>query len=87
MILYVVARNMIFCRKLALWTPESTQKPHIDLPTKYEYIWGKVQKKIAYLTPKIMIKNFSKSIFSADEPLSPNQYWGSIDPIGAPKVI
>ena len=86
MILYVVARNMIFCRKLAFWTPKSTQKPHIDLPTKYEYIWGKV-KKIAFFTPKIMIKNFPKSFFSADEPLSPNQYWGSIDPIGAPKVI
>ena len=86
MILYVVVRNMIFCRKLAFWTPESTQKPHIDLPTQYEYIWGKV-KKIEFLTPKIMIKNFPKSTFSADEPLSPNQYWGSIDPIGAPKVL
>ena len=32
---------MIFGRKLALWTPESTQKPHIDppsAPTQYGFI-------------------------------------------------
>ena len=83
---YVVAGNMIFCRKLALWTSESTQKHHIDFPTWYDSIWGKV-KKIEFFIPKIMVKNFPKSIFSADEPLSPNRYGGSIDPIGAPKVL
>ena len=29
----ILAENMIFGRKLTLWTPESTQKPYIDLPT------------------------------------------------------
>ena len=37
-IFYRVAGNMIFGRKLALWTPESTQKPHIDPPTQYGFI-------------------------------------------------
>ena len=52
-------------------------------------IWPHLRKskKIEFLSPKIMVKNFPESIFSADEPLSPNQYWGSIDPIGAPKPL
>ena len=29
----IVAENIIFGRKLAIWAPESTQKPYIDLPT------------------------------------------------------
>ena len=29
----IVAGNMIFGRKSALWTPESPQKPYIDHPT------------------------------------------------------
>ena len=29
----IMTRNMIFGRKSALWTPESTQKPHIDHST------------------------------------------------------
>ena len=33
-----------------------------------------------------MIKIFGKSIFLADEVRPPNQYWGSIHPIGAPKT-
>ena len=33
-----------------------------------------------------MIKIFSKSICLADEVRPPNQYWGSIHPIGAPKT-
>ena len=32
-IFYVIAGYMISDRKLTLWTQESTQKPHIDLPT------------------------------------------------------
>ena len=76
---------MIFGRKLALWGPESTQKPYIDHPTQYGDIWQKV-KKIGFLTSKIVIKNFSKSIFFADEARPPNQYWGSIHHIGAPKA-
>ena len=60
---YKVAGNMIFCRKLALWTPESTQKPHIDFPTKYEYIWGKVKKNRIF-DPKNHDKKFSKVDFS-----------------------
>ena len=82
---YMVAGNMIFGRKLALWGPESTQKPYIDHPTQYGDIWQKV-KKIGFLTPKIVIKIFSKSIFFADEARPPNQYWGSIHHIGAPKA-
>ena len=30
---YIVAGNMIFGRKLTLWTPESPQKAYIDHPT------------------------------------------------------
>ena len=30
---YIVAGNMIFGRKSALWTPESPQKAYIDHPT------------------------------------------------------
>ena len=81
----IVAKNMIFGRKLAFWDPESTQKPYIDLPTWYGYISQKV-KKIVFSTSKIMVKNFSKPIFLADVVRRPNQYWGSIDPIGAPKT-
>ena len=29
----IVAKNMIFRRKLAVWAPKSTQKPYIDPPT------------------------------------------------------
>ena len=29
----IVAGNMIFGRKMALWTPKSPQKPYIDHPT------------------------------------------------------
>ena len=76
---------MIFGRKSAFWGPESIQKLYIDHPTQYGVIFLKV-KKIDFLTPKIMIKFFSKSIFLADEVLPPNQYWGSIHPIGAPKT-
>ena len=77
---------MIFCQKLALWTLKTTQKPYIDPPTKYDYNFGKM-KKIEFFTSKIKVKNFSESIFLADEHLSPNRYWGSIDPIGAPKPL
>ena len=82
----IFAKNMIFGRKLALWAPESTQKPYIDLPTWYGYISQKV-KKIVFSTSKIMVKNFSKPIFLADVVRPPNQYWGSIHPIGAPKAL
>ena len=77
---------MIFCRKLAYWTLKSTEKSYIDPPTKYDFILGKV-KKIVFLIPKIKVKNFSKLIFLVDESRSPNRYWGSIDPIGAPKPL
>ena len=30
---FIVAKNMIFGRKLAIWAPESTQKTYIDPPT------------------------------------------------------
>merc|ERR1712185_602673 len=65
--------------------PESTQKPYIDHPTQYGAILLKVEK-IVFLTPKIMIKFFWKSIFLADEVRLPNQHWGSIHHIGAPKT-
>ena len=58
----IVAGNMIFGRKSALWTPESPQKAYIDHPTWYGYILKKV-KKIAFFTSKISIKNFSGRIF------------------------
>ena len=77
---------MIFHRKLAFWTFESTQKSYIDSPTKYDLILGKV-KKIVFFTSKIMVKNFSKPIFPADVVRPANQYWGSIHPIGAPKAL
>ena len=82
---YIVAGNMIFCQKLALWTLETTQKPYIDPSTTYDCNWEKM-KKIVFFTSKIKVKNFSKSIFLADEVRPPNQYWGSIHPIGAPKT-
>ena len=53
---------MVFGRKSAFWGPESTQKPYIDYPTQYGAILKKVEK-IVFLTPKIMIKFFWKSIF------------------------
>ena len=68
MIFYIVAGNMIFYRKLAFWTFESTQKSYIDLPTKYDFILGKV-KKIVFLTPKIKVKIFQSRFFW---PMSPD---------------
>ena len=65
---YVVAGNMIFGRKLTLWTPESPQKAYIDHPTQYDRILRKI-KKIRFLTSKIKKKKF----FSAD-------YSGRCDP-------
>ena len=67
-IFYIVAGNMIFGRKLTLWTPESPQKAYIDHPTQYDRILRKI-KKIRFLTSKIKKKFF----FSAD-------YSGRCDP-------
>ena len=36
---YIVAGNMIFSRKSALWTPESPQKAYIDHPTQLGHIF------------------------------------------------
>ena len=36
---YIVAGNMIFGRKLVLWTPESTQKAYIEHPTQFGHIF------------------------------------------------
>ena len=82
----IVSGNMIFGRKWVLWTSQSIQKPYIDLPTQYGLNFEKV-KKIVFLISKIMIKNFPKSIFPADESRPPNRYRGSIHPIGAPKAL
>ena len=57
----IVAENMIFGRKLALWAPESTQKPYIDLPTQYGYISQKVKKNRIFHP-----KNHGKKFFEAD---------------------
>ena len=57
-----------------------------DHPTQYGVICLKVEKKNRFFRPKIMIIFFSKSICLADEVRPPNQYWGSIHPIGAPKT-
>ena len=76
---------MNFGRKRVLWTPQSTQKPYIDLPTQYGLNFQKI-KKIEFLISKIMIKKFPKSIFPADEFRPPNRYRGSIHPIGAPNT-
>ena len=83
---YIVAGNMIFGRKSALWTPESPQKAYIDHPTWYGYILKKV-KKIAFFTSKISIKNFFRPIILADVVRPPNRYRGSIHPIPAPKPL
>ena len=82
----IVSGNMNFGRKRVLWTLQSTQKPYIDLPTQYGSNFLKL-KKIVFLIPKIMIKNFPKSIFPADESRPPNRYWGMIHPIGALKAL
>ena len=82
----IVAKNMIFGRKLALWTPESPQKAYIDHPTWYGYILKKV-KKIAFFTSKISIKIFFRPIILADVVRPPNRYRGSIHPIPAPKPL
>ena len=82
----VVAGNMIFGRKSALWTPESPQKAYIDHPTQYGYILKKV-KKIAFFTSKISIKKFFRPNILADVVRPPNQYCGSIYPIPAPKPL
>ena len=57
-IFYIVAGNMIFGRKLTLWTPESPQKAYIDHPTQYDRILRKI-KKIRFLTSKIKKKKIS----------------------------
>ena len=57
-----MAGNIISGRKSAFLGPESIQKPYIDHPTQYGVIFWKVKKNIDFLTPKIMIKIFSKSI-------------------------
>ena len=55
---------MIFHRKLAFWTFESTQKSYIDLTTKYDLIFGKVKKfkKNRIFYPK----NQGKKFFEVD---------------------
>ena len=58
----IVAGNMIFGRKLALWTPEKPHKAYIDHPTSYGYILKKV-KKLHFSPPKSAWKNFSGRIF------------------------
>ena len=83
---YIVAGNMIFGRKSALWTSESPQKAYIDHPTWYGYILKKI-KKIAFFTSKISIKIFFRPIILADVVWPPNRYRGSIHPIPAPKPL
>ena len=84
-IFYKVAGNMMFGRKSAFCVPESIQKPYIDHPTQYGIIFQKV-KKNRFFDSQNHDKIFLKSIFLADEVRPPNQYWGSIHPIGAPKT-
>ena len=53
----VVAGNMIFCRKVTLWNPESTRNVILTPSTYYDSICRKI-KKIIFLIPKIMVKKF-----------------------------
>ena len=64
---------------------KAPRNPILTIPRNMA-TFDKKSKKIGFLTPKIVIKNFSKSIFFADEARPPNQYWGSIHHIGAPKA-
>ena len=82
----IVAGNMIFGRKLTLWTPESPQKAYIDHPTHYGAILRKI-KKIRFLTSKIQKKSFFRPIIPADVTRPSKQYWGSKHHISAPKAL